>query len=499
LKAPRRKLKRKVPFILCFLVLLALFAYGCVLAKNAFFPDAILNAGEDDDSPPVIKGERLNVLLLGIDARQGETVARTDSIILASVDPESKQMSLLSIPRDTRVNIPKHGWDKINSATVYGGPQVSMKVVSDLLGIPVGHYVLTNFSGFKDIVDALGGVTLDVERNMYHEDITDGGIYRINLKKGVQRLNGDKALQYVRFRDYDLGDVDRTKYQQKFLVALAKEMLQPSTITKLPKLVPEINRYIKTNLSMSDMLTMVSAARQLADGEIVCQTLPGRPLDINGGSYWGVDPAEAKQMVTNLFKGETTSTVVMNTPLTGRYAPPRETVPAVSTGDKETPASGGDLENPDTAEKTGPGQDKTTVSPNKAGGDGVAPKASGTNGKVVITPVKEGDNKDNRDNDNEDEDEDDLNKQDDEDDTSNSNEVNREVKDPQNTQDGQTAKNSGETAEPGNDAGKDREANGAGTDTGTGSLPPKTKGADGDTLSPAGLAVTERTGGSALN
>ena len=76
----------------------------------------------------------------------------------------------------------------------------------------------------------------------------------------MQRLDGDKALQYVRFRDYDLGDVDRTKYQQKFLVALAKEMLQPSTITKLPKLVPEINRYVDTNLSMSDMLTMASAA-----------------------------------------------------------------------------------------------------------------------------------------------------------------------------------------------------------------------------------------------
>ena len=85
-------------------------------------------------------------------------MARTDTIILASVDLKSKQMSLLSIPRDTRVNIPKHGWDKINSAAVYGGPQLTMKVVSDLLGIPVKHYVLTNFSGFKEIVDALGGL-----------------------------------------------------------------------------------------------------------------------------------------------------------------------------------------------------------------------------------------------------------------------------------------------------------------------------------------------------
>ncbi len=486
MRAPRRKLKRKAPFILCCLVLLALFAGGCMLAKNIFFPDTILNAGEDEDSQPIIEGERLNVLLLGIDARRGETMARTDSIILASVDPESKQMSLLSIPRDTRVNIPRHGWDKINSAAVYGGPQMSMKVVSDLLGIPVKHYVLTNFSGFKDIVDALGGVTMDVERNMYHEDITDGGIYRINLKKGVQRLDGDKALQYVRFRDYDLGDIDRTKYQQKFLVALTKEMLQPSTITKLPKLIPEINRYVKTNLSMSDMLTMASAARQLADGNIVCQTLPGRPLDINGGSYWGVDPAEAKQMVTNLFNGETTSTVVMNTPLTGQYAPPRETVPEESPGEKETTSSDGDRENPNTpAKKTGQGQGKTTGSPDKAQ-DGTEQEADGSDGSVIIKPVGEKDKDDKNDDDKNDDNED---GQDDED--NKNNEVDQDVKDNQNTQDDGAGKNSQDATVPGNNTG---------TDTGTSALLTKTKEQRRANPFPVqSMAVTERTGGSEEN
>lgn len=479
MRAPRRRLKRKVPFILCCLILLALFAGGCMLAKNIFFPETILNAGEEEESQPVIKGERLNVLLLGIDARRGETMARTDTIILASVDPESKQMSLLSIPRDTRVNIPRHGWDKINSAAVYGGPQMSMRVVADLLGIPVKHYVLTNFSGFKDIVDALGGVTIDVERNMYHEDITDGGIYRINLKKGVQRLDGDKALQYVRFRDYDLGDVDRTKYQQKFLVALAKEMLQPSTITKLPKLVPEINRYVDTNLSMSDMLTMASAARQLADGNIVCQTLPGRPLDTKEGSYWGVDPAEARQMVTNLFNGETTSTVVMNTPLTGQYAPPRVTTPEESPGEKETTPSDGDREKPDTPGKqTGQGQGKTSGSSNEAGQDDAEQEADGSNGSVIIKPVVEKD-EDNKNNDN-DEDED---EQDDE--NNKITEVDQDVKDDQNTEDGGTVKNSQEPTVPGNNTG---------TDTVT-----ETKDQDGRVPSPSGMAVTERTGGSIGN
>jgi len=459
--------------------LLALFAGGCMLAKNIFFPDTILNAGEEEESQPVIQGERLNVLLLGIDARQGETMARTDTIILASVDPESKLMSLLSIPRDTRVNIPRHGWDKINSAALYGGPQMSMKVVSDLLGISVKHYVLTNFSGFKDIVDALGGVTIDVERNMYHEDITDGGIYRINLKKGVQRLDGDKALQYVRFRDYELGDIDRTRYQQKFLVALAKEMLQPATIPKLPKLVPEINRYVKTNLSMSDMLTLASASRQLADGNIVCQTLPGRPLEINGGSYWGVDPAEAKKMVTNLFNGETTSTVVMNTPLSGQYAPPRETASKESAGEKETTPSDGDQENPGTPGKqAGQGQGKTSGSANKAEQDDAEQEAEGSDGLVIIKPVgvkdKDDKNNDNVNNENEQDEQDSKN-----------NEVDRDVKADQNNQDDGAAKNSQEATVPGNNTG---------TDPVTG-----TKVQEGRALSPSGLAVTERTGDSVEN
>lgn len=353
--------------------MLALLAGGCVLAKNILFPS-------DDGSLPggvSSGGKRLNVLLLGIDARQGETMARADTLILASIDQKSKQMTLLSIPRDTRVNIPGYGWDKINSATVFGGPDLTMKVASDLLGIPIKYYVLTNFSGFKDIVDALGGVTLDVEQNMYHWDDEDGGIYEINLKKGVQRLDGDKALQYVRYRDYMMGDIDRTKAQQKFLVALAKEMLQPSTITKLPRLIPEINRYVKTNLNVSDMYTMASAARNLENANIVTQTLPGRPLDIDGGSYWGVDPVEARQMVARLFNGEITTNVVLTTPLNEQYS-----------GQTAQPQTD------DTASKTQQQTDKQTQqsqsgtkTPAKSGLN----SQTGTGGStVIITPVTPG-------------------------------------------------------------------------------------------------------------
>lgn len=299
--------------------MLALVAGGYTLAKNIFFPGPGIDLDGDGIADIPSQEVRLNVLLLGIDARKGETLGRSDTVILASVDTKTKQMALLSIPRDTRVNIPGHGWDKINSANLYGGPEKSMKVVSDLLGVPVNHYVVTNFNGFKDIVDALGGVTYEVERNMYHDDPDDGGAYRIDLKKGVQRLDGDKALQYVRYRNYDLGDVDRTKYQQKFLMALAKEMLQPSTITKLPRLVPEINSYVKTNLSLDGMISMAQAARNLENGNIITQTLPGRPIEIDGGSYWGVDPSEARMTMAKLFNGETVTSIVLDTPLSSKH------------------------------------------------------------------------------------------------------------------------------------------------------------------------------------
>ncbi len=317
---PKRRLKRKVPFIICTLLLAALLAAGYYEVNKILNPD-IEDIGGIAALPSI--GKRTSVLLLGIDARDGESMSRTDSIIMASIDPKSKQIALLSIPRDTRVKIPGHGFDKLNSASVYGGPEMTTKVVSDLLGVPLKYYVLTDFSGFSGIVDILGGVTIDVDQDMYHPD--DPG-YTIDLSEGLQRLNGEKAIQYVRYRGYVSADIERTQHQQNFLMALAKEILQPATIPKLPKLAPEINKYVKTNLGLSDMVKLASTLKSIDDYNMVAQTLPGRNLDLAEGSYWGVDPAEAKQMVAKLFSGEVTTEIVLNTQITGQYAPPPERI-----------------------------------------------------------------------------------------------------------------------------------------------------------------------------
>jgi LCP family protein required for cell wall assembly len=208
------------------------------------------------------------------------------------------------------VAIPGYGRDKINSTTVYGGPELTLKVVSQLLDTPVDSYVMVDFNGFKNIVDALGGVTVDVDRRMYHADRSANYAYQIDLKKGEQRLDGAKALQFIRFRDYPMGDIERLENQQKLFIALGREALQPATILKLPTLIPEVARYTKTNLSPADLLKLTKVLTKLEEGNFVSQTLPGRLLDVGGGSYWeAVKPEEARQVLTNLFNGETEPSV----------------------------------------------------------------------------------------------------------------------------------------------------------------------------------------------
>jgi len=363
----RKKLKNKKKFILLSMILIALLGSGFALAKHYLFPS---NAASVSDA--VNGGQRLNVLLLGIDARDGD-VGRTDSMILASIDTKTKQVDLLSIPRDTRVKIPGHSWDKINSAVVFGGPELSLRVVSDLLGIPVRYYVLADFNGFKKIVDILGGVTIDVDQDMYHDDDNS---YSINLKKGVQRLNGDKALQYVRYRGYAMADIERAHHQQKFLMALAHEMFQTGTILKLPALVPEINRNVKTNLNTGDLLQLATVANKLKDGNMIAQTLPGQPVTIGDGSYWAVDPNDAKVAVAKLFNGETVE-IVRNTPIDPKLIGVSS---FTATPIEATPPEG--LKQPITTEQN---VDKVTKPDQNSKPAGKSPSL--LSGSVTITPV----------------------------------------------------------------------------------------------------------------
>ncbi|MGI6449127.1 MAG: LCP family protein [Desulfitobacteriia bacterium] len=253
--------------------------------------------------------ERVSFLLIGTDKRPGANSYNADSIIVASFDPQTKLVSLLSIPRDTRVTLPgSKNYCKINAVPMLKGIAELKKQVTELTGIKLDGYVLTNFAGFKNIIDTLGGITLDVEKDMHYKtgDKEDG---IIDLKAGVQELDGSKALQYARFRHDATADIGRTARQQKVLTAVGKKMLEPVTLLKLPKFIPELMEAVETDLSLKGLLTLAGAAKSFNDVTIVSQTLPGDAIMLNGLSYWEVNKDKAKEVARNLLLGQTTDQV----------------------------------------------------------------------------------------------------------------------------------------------------------------------------------------------
>lgn len=252
--------------------------------------------------PPKWEGtERVNILLMGVDARglkKGE-IPRSDTMLVASIDPVTKQGSLFSIMRDTYTKIPEHGRERINTAITHG-PNTAMQAVSDLLGIPIHYYVYTDFQGFIALVDAVDGVDFYVEKDMKYTSKADNHEYDINLKKGMQHLDGKTALQYVRFRHDAMSDYSRTERQRNFLQAITKKLKSTTTIMNLPNILEKINPYIDTDLSINDMWKLATIAY---DGKMTAsEQIPPMSLlvekTVGGSEVLGVrDEDELKAFV----------------------------------------------------------------------------------------------------------------------------------------------------------------------------------------------------------
>ncbi len=274
--------------------------------------DSLSNNGDSTYIPPLWeKSERVNILLLGVDPRmllRPNEKPRSDSIMIVSIDPKTKKAHIFSILRDTYVNIPDHGRERINSAISYGGPGTVMKTVSDFTGLPIQYYIYTDFEGFIALINAVGGIEIDVEKNMYYVDSADDHLYDIDLKKGIQRLDGKKALQYVRFRHDALSDFARTERQRKFLSVVMAELQSTSSIIKLPKILNAIDPYIKTNLDLTTMLRLGSLAFDIkSEGLITAQLPPLHLLKeevIRGAQVITVKNVSLQQYMKQLLAGE---------------------------------------------------------------------------------------------------------------------------------------------------------------------------------------------------
>jgi len=248
--------------------------------------------------------DRVTVLLIGVDNRPGEIISNTDTLIVASVDNKNKKMVLLSIPRDTQVMLGSKK-EKINAiARLQKGPISTQKYIQDLLSTPMDGYILTNFQGFKNIVDSLGGITINVEKDMYYDTGEEQDRY-IDLKKGLQRLNGNQALQYARFRNDELADISRASRQQEVIKAILAEATTPRNLPKLPLIIPQIYQAIETNLDIKQIWALAMAFKNQEDYNIINQTLPGQFSDEEGISYWKINPQQSKVILNQLFNGQT--------------------------------------------------------------------------------------------------------------------------------------------------------------------------------------------------
>ena len=239
---------------------------------------------------------RINVLLLGTDDGDSDDFdkdvpKRTDAMLLVSFDPENSQVSVLSLPRDTRVTIPgRRGHDKINAAYAYGGVPLAKRTVANLLQVPINHYMQVDWQGFIKVVDMLGGVDLDVEQNMDYED--PYADLKIHLKKGKQHLNGEKAGEYVRFRHDEMGDIGRVERQQKFMKALAKQAFTVGNMVKLPVIIGTASEYVKTDMTFIQLVKAANCLRLFGEGGVKSASLKGDFGDIGGVSYWVTTPSK---------------------------------------------------------------------------------------------------------------------------------------------------------------------------------------------------------------
>lgn len=273
------------------LLVILIISLALVGAKfeEAFFPSLVNQFA---------KGENVNILLLGIDARPGEDMTRSDAIILLSMNKDIGKIIFLSIPRDTRIYL-KGKNQKINMLTQLYGPKATCREVSRLLGVKVDHYILTNFRGFEGMIDRLGGVYIDVDVDIkwYRQGIV--------IRKGPQWLNGKEALAYVRFRGGPDADIGRTARQQKLLVSILNQVKQKENLDEIPGLAADLARNIETNLSFDEIIFFCGAAYQIGEENIVTQTLPGYHYwcPYSGASYWIVDERVAKSILPSLYEG----------------------------------------------------------------------------------------------------------------------------------------------------------------------------------------------------
>lgn len=278
----------------------------------------------DEQSPPNIAQERTNILLLGTDRRASETgPSRTDTMIVVTIDPQTKSAAMLSIPRDLWVSIPEHSEGRINTAHFLGdsngypggGPALAKITVQYALGIPIHYYVRINFEGFEKLVDAIGGITIDVKEAIHDEKYPDSnyGYMTVDIPAGVQPMDGQTALQYARAR-HGGSDFLRARRQQEVLKAIRDKVLRLDIpLTRIPEMLRIAGDSVQTDLSLREMYELAKVGREISveniESAVIDESLTSPQTTPDGAMVLIPNRALIRDMVKDLFGGPVPTSV----------------------------------------------------------------------------------------------------------------------------------------------------------------------------------------------
>lgn len=286
-----RKRKRKLLFSILLVLFLSTIGYSAFqfAAGQSYGQE---NGGVDKDKEENLtdqfdnrapkesnEDKKVNVLLVGSDQRENE-VSRTDTIMVAQYDMDNNLSKIVSIMRDTYVDIPGYGYNKINASYSFGDVPLLTETIEKNFDIRIDHFAVVNFEGFQHIVDTIApnGIKIDVEKRMKYQD--GAGTIDIDLQPGVQTLNGKQLLDYARFRNDAQSDFGRVRRQQQVMTRLKSELLSITSVPKLPKTIGMLNSYISTDMTKKEM--GIYGAKFVVNPPDNIETMK-IPID---GSYW---------------------------------------------------------------------------------------------------------------------------------------------------------------------------------------------------------------------
>ncbi|WP_010531651.1 LCP family protein [Lentibacillus jeotgali] len=305
-KQIKKKRRRRILYPILVMFLLAVGGVGYMVlqtytAASESYDDLDREKSDLRDKAVSIGDDPISILLLGVEnySTNGDN-GRTDTMLVATFNPSDASLKLVSLPRDTLVEIAGRGTkEKITHAHAYGGKEMAIKTVEQFLDIPIDYYAAVNFDAFINIVNILDGIEVDVPFDFEQRTKRESGNENLQFTEGPMKLNGEEALAYARMRKEDpRGDIGRNERQQQVIKAIIDKATSFGTVTKINELAEEVGTNVKTNMSVGEGLGFYQEYSDFSTSNIDKLTIETYPQTINGGSYQIPDEqslAEVKQ------------------------------------------------------------------------------------------------------------------------------------------------------------------------------------------------------------